>query len=308
LHEPPASSPAPEYRGRFAPSPTGPLHLGSLSTALASYVQAKAWRGRWLLRIDDLDPPRTVPGAADQIMGALEALGLHWDGPALFQSRRQEAYAAALERLAADGLVYPCWCSRKDLAGTQTYPGHCRRRTGAAPPGPCALRIDTTGARIAFEDALQGPVAQNLETEVCDFILYRRDRVYAYHLATVLDDAAQGVTEVLRGIDLLDSTPRQIFLERLLGLPAKGYAHAPVLVERNGQKLSKQNLAPAAAVHDPGGLLLHLLGLLKQAPPAELAGAPAPEVLAWATAHWNPKALKGMEQITVDAGRFADKA
>ena len=308
MHEPPAPSHPPEYRGRFAPSPTGPLHLGSLSTALASYVQAKAGRGRWLLRIDDLDPPRTVPGAADQIMAALEAFGLHWDGPALFQSRRLDAYAAALERLSAQGLVYPCGCSRKDLAGIAAYPGYCRQRASTPPLGPHALRIDTKGARIAFEDALQGPVAQDLETEVGDFVLYRRDGVHAYHLATVLDDAEQGVTEVLRGVDLLEATPRQIFLERLLGLPAKGYAHAPVLVDGSGQKLSKQNLAPAVATHDPGGLLFHLLGLLKQAPPAELSGARAPEVLAWAIAHWNPRPLKGMEQITVDAGRFASKA
>lgn len=305
MHDLPAPRPAPEYRGRFAPSPTGPLHLGSLATALASYVQAKAGLGRWLLRIDDLDPPRTMPGAADQIMASLEALGLHWDGPALFQSRRLDAYAAALERLAANGLVYPCWCSRKDLAGMATYPGHCRRRTGPPPPGPFALRIDTTGAAIAFEDALQGPVTQDLETEVGDFVLYRRDGVHAYHLATVLDDAEQGVTEVLRGIDLLGSTPRQIFLERLLQLPAKSYAHVPVLIDSSGQKLSKQNLAPAVATGDPGGLLHHLLGLLKQAPPAGLAKAPAPEVLAWAIAHWNPGQLRGMAQIEVGAGRFA---
>jgi glutamyl-Q tRNA(Asp) synthetase len=257
------------------------------------------------LRIDDLDPPRVVEGSAERILRSLEALGLHWDGTVLRQSQRLEAYAAALGRLSGMGLTYACGCSRKALAAASddpaaVYPGHCRSLRHQPPPASHALRIDTEGAAVAFEDALQGPVRQNLEAEVGDFILYRRDRVYAYHLATVLDDAEQGVTEVLRGIDLLDSTPRQIYLERLLDLPAKVYAHAPILVDRRtGQKLSKQNLAPEAETGDPGRLLFRLLELLKQSPPAELSVAPADEVLAWAVGNWNLQRLAGVERIAI---------
>ncbi len=246
-------------------------------------------------------------------MRGLDALGLHWDGPVLLQSRRMEAYQAALDRLRTLGMIYPCGCSRKELARAAgdppgVYPGHCRRGNQASPPGPHALRIITEGAAIGFDDALQGTIAQNLETEVGDFILYRRDRVHAYHLATVLDDAEQGVTEVLRGIDLLDSTPRQIFLERLLELPAKDYAHVPILVDSHGQKLSKQNLAPEAETRNPGGVLFHLLELLKQNPPAELAAAPADEILAWAIENWNLARLAGIERIEVDPDRFGIRA
>lgn len=297
----------PEYRGRFAPSPTGPLHLGSLYTALAGFLQARSRGGAWFLRIDDLDPPRTVPGAADRIQRGLEALGLHWDGSVLYQSQRLAAYAAALDRLREAGWVYACACSRKQLAAhaAGVYPGWCRARIGQPPPAAHALRVRVQGGTLAFDDALQGRIAQHLETEVGDFILYRRDAVYAYPLATVLDDAAQGITEVLRGIDLMDSTPRQIHLERLLGLPAKTYAHVPVLVDAHtGQKLSKQNLAPAADTAEPGRLLFHLLGLLKQTPPAELAGAAAAEILAWAVENWEARRLAGIESIAVDARRF----
>jgi len=234
-------------------------------------------------------------------MRSLEALGLDWDGQALFQSQRLEAYASAIDRLRGTGLTYACGCSRKALSEFDIYPGYCRSRTHP-PPGPHALRIDTRGAHIAFEDALQGRVAQNLETETGDFILHRRDHVYAYHLVTVLDDAEQGITQVLRGIDLLDSTPRQIYLERLLGLPAKSYAHAPVLVDRRtGQKLSKQNLAPEAETHHPGPLLFRLLELLNQRPPSDLAAAPPGEILAWAVAHWKAERLAGVQRIDTDA-------
>lgn len=290
-----------KYRGRFAPSPTGPLHIGSLYTALASYLQAKAMDGTWLLRIDDIDPPRTVPGSADKIRRTLEALGLCWDGPALCQSQRGEAYRAALARLEADGLIYPCTCSRKDLDGHAVYPGFCRSRAPGSVRESHALRIVTAGVRIAFEDRVRGRVEQNLETEVGDFILYRRDRVFAYHLATVLDDAEQGITDVLRGLDLLDSTPRQIYLQQRLGLPEPTYAHIPILVDSQGQKLSKQTFAPEAETRDPGGVLFRLLNLLNQDPPAELTTAPAPALLAWAVEHWDLARLQGMDRLPVES-------
>jgi glutamyl-Q tRNA(Asp) synthetase len=296
------------YRGRFAPSPTGPLHLGSLYTALAGFLQAKAAGGEWLLRIDDVDPYRTAPGAADRIRHSLEALGLHWDGPTLYQSSRSERYRAALAELQSRELVYPCTCSRKDLAGSgpaiPVYPGFCRNKKLSTHRQSHALRILTEGAGIAFQDRIQGRIGQDLERDVGDFILFRRDQVYAYHLATVLDDAEQGITEVLRGFDLLDSTPRQIFLQRCLDLPEPTYAHIPILVDRSGQKLSKQSFAPEAETRDPGGLLFHLLGLLRQDPPAELASAPAPEILEWAIAHWDLSRLIGLERIGVEPSRF----
>jgi glutamyl-Q tRNA(Asp) synthetase len=294
------------YRGRFAPSPTGPLHLGSLYTALAGFLQAKVHRGQWLLRIDDVDPYRIARGSADRIKASLEILGLHWDGPIVHQSGRAEAYDAALTALQSGGLVYSCTCSRKELADSDAggvYPGFCRSGQ-AAPDKPASLRILTQGARIAFNDRVQGRTEQNLETEVGDFILFRRDLVFAYHLATVLDDAEQGITEVLRGIDLLDSTPRQIYLQRCLGLPEPGYAHIPVLVDANGQKLSKQSHAPEAEIRNAGGLLYYLLTLLNQDPPAELASAPPAEILPWAIAHWELGRLSGLRQVIVDPGKF----
>ncbi len=302
----PASPPTPtaEYRGRFAPSPTGPLHLGSLYTALAGFLQAKARGGRWLLRIDDLDPYRTAPNSADQIQYALETLSLHWDGPVLYQSQRTERYRAALADLRSAGLVYPCTCSRKALGSasgenslSSVYPGFCRSRREQASHEPHALRIVTEGARISFTDKLQGAVTQDLAAEIGDFILFRRDQVYAYHLATVIDDAEQGMTEVVRGLDLLDSTPRQIYLQQRLGFSTPSYAHIPILVDEGGRKLSKQTFAPAAETRHPGAALYRLLFLLKQNPPAELAFAPTADILAWAISHWDIARLRGTAQI-----------
>jgi glutamyl-Q tRNA(Asp) synthetase len=304
---PAAITPKPTYRGRFAPSPTGPLHLGSLFTALAGFLEARASNGQWLLRIDDVDPYRTAPGATDRIMGTLEALQLYWDGPVFYQSQRAEAYRAALADLNSEGLVYPCICSRKELAESGSgpvYPGFCRNRAPESHSRLQSFRILTEGARMSFEDRVQGRTEQDLETEVGDFILFRRDQVYAYHLATVLDDAEQGITEVLRGMDLLDSTPRQIYLQQHLGLPEPGYAHIPILADPSGQKLSKQTFAPEAETRNPGGLLFHLLGLLNQNPPAELALAPPEDVLDWAIAHWQLDRLKGLKRITVDPAQF----
>jgi glutamyl-Q tRNA(Asp) synthetase len=246
-----------EYVGRFAPSPTGPLHFGSLVAALASYMQARAAKGKWLLRIEDLDLPREQPGAADQILRALERFGFEWDGPVLWQSARLERYRAVLEDLLRRGFAYPCGCSRKELEdsalaidGSRIYPGTCRH--GLAPgKSPRALRLRTHAAPIGFDDLIQGPMQQRVEREVGDFVLKRADGVYAYQLAVVVDDLDQGVTDVVRGADLLDSTARQIHLQRILGAPTPRYAHVPVAVDAAGQKLSKQTGATPIDIADP---------------------------------------------------------
>lgn len=236
-----------EYVGRFAPSPTGPLHFGSLVAALASYGEARAAKGKWHLRLDDLDAPRAQPGAADQILRALEQLGFEWDGPVLVQSERLDRYRAALDELTRRGLAYPCSCTRKELEdsalaidGARVYPGTCRQ--GLAPGKAArALRLRTHAAPIGFADAIQGWVEQRVEKEVGDFVLRRADGIIAYQLAIVVDDMDQGVTDVVRGADLLDSTARQIHLQRLLGARTPRYAHVPVALNASGDKLSKQS-------------------------------------------------------------------
>ena len=246
-----------EYVGRFAPSPTGPLHFGSLVAALASYMEARTAKGKWLLRIDDLDRPREQPGAADQILRALERLGFEWDGPVLWQSARLERYHAVLEDLSRRGFAYPCGCSRKELEdsvlaidGSRIYPGTCRH--GLAPgKSRRAVRLRTHSALIGFDDLIQGPVQQRVEREVGDFVLQRADGIYAYQLAVVVDDLDQGVTHVVRGADLLDSTARQIHLQRILGARTPRYAHVPVAVDAAGQKLSKQTGATTIDLADP---------------------------------------------------------
>ena len=232
------------YIGRFAPSPTGPLHMGSLVAALASWLDARAAGGRWLVRIEDLDRPRCVPGAADEILRSLERLGLGWDGEVAYQSARQDLYLDALQRL--QGHTYWCNCSRREIAdsslglaadGAHIYPGTCRAAGLAAGR---AQRIRTRAETIRFIDRLQGDQSQVLESELGDFVLYRAEGMYAYQLAVVVDDAAQGVTDVVRGADLLDSTPRQIYLQRLLRVPTPRYLHVPAAVNAAGEKLSKQ--------------------------------------------------------------------
>jgi glutamyl-Q tRNA(Asp) synthetase len=268
------------YVGRFAPSPTGPLHFGSLAAALASWLDARAARGRWLVRIEDLDQPRTQPGAADAILRALERLGLAWDGPVLYQSLRTERYAAALRAL--HGNTYWCGCSRREIAdsalalaadGAQIYPGTCRN--GLAPGKAArALRLRTCGT-IGFEDRVQGSQEQDLEREAGDFVLYRADGQFAYQLAVVVDDAESGVTDVVRGADLLDSTARQIYLQRLLGLPRPRYLHVPVALDRFGEKLSKQSGAQPVDPGAAGPWIAKALAFLGQPPAADLDEAVA---------------------------------
>ena len=267
--------------GRFAPSPTGPLHFGSLAAALASWLDARAAGGRWLVRIEDLDSPREQPGAADDILRTLERLGLYWDGEVVYQSRRAALYEKALRHLGHQ--VYACGCSRREIAdsslglasdGAQIYPGTCRQ---GLPAGKAAraLRLNVVDEKIRFEDRVQGRIEQSLAREVGDFVLRRADGQFAYQLAVVVDDAAQGVTDVVRGADLLDSTARQIYLQRLLGLPTPRYLHIPAAVNAAGEKLSKQTGAQEASLAD----LSAALKFLGQKPTDDLAEA---------VRNWNP--------------------
>ncbi|HEY5993747.1 MAG TPA: tRNA glutamyl-Q(34) synthetase GluQRS, partial [Gallionellaceae bacterium] len=282
------------YRGRFAPSPTGPLHFGSLAAAVASFLDARHHRGTWLVRIDDLDQPRCVPGAADDILRTLESYGLHWDGEILYQDSRAAAYEAALHKLQGAGAVYPCACTRREIADSavngidgQVYPGTCRKGISPGRLGRAwRVRTDhvyapgweTWDGTIGFEDALQGHISQHLAGEIGDFVVKRADGLFSYQLAVVVDDAHQGITHVVRGADLLASTPRQIFLQRLLGISTPLYMHFPVAVNDSGEKLSKQTLAQPVKRGDAEALL-RVLSFLRQHPPAGLRGETAEHVL-----------------------------
>ena len=252
------------YRGRFAPSPTGPLHLGSVLAACASWADARAAHGCWLVRIENLDPPREQPGADRLILGLLDAIGLGSDEPVLYQSSRHAAYAAALQALLSAGLAFECHCSRSDLAASGgIHRGVCVSTNPAS--RPAAIRLRVPDLDVGFVDRVQGNYRQNLQRDVGDFVLRRSDGPYAYQLAVVVDDAAAGITDVVRGSDLLDSTPRQIYLQQCLGLPTPRYAHVPVLVGPDGEKLSKQNLAPAVDREQMATLLPRIAMWLGQA-------------------------------------------
>ncbi len=279
------------YRGRFAPSPTGALHFGTLVAALASWLRARERRGQWLLRVEDIDPPREVPGSADSILAALEQLQLHADAPPLYQSARGDAYAAALAKLRDDGHAFPCWCSRADLAGTRHRDGRCvsATRDGQAPK----WRLRVPDLAVEFDDVLQGRQQQNVREAVGDFVLRRSDGVWSYQLACVVDDAFQGITEVVRGYDLLDSTPRQILLQRLLGLPTPAYLHLPLVMDAAGNKLCKSSGAPALDTSDPRSALAGSLRFLGQAiPDADDAAT----LLHAAVRDFNLAALRGANQ------------
>lgn len=249
------------YRGRFAPSPTGPLHEGSLVAALASWLDARAHAGRWLVRIEDVDGPRCPPGMDEAILGQLAALGLLPDEPPVWQSRRGDLYQAALERLIASEHAYGCACTRAEIAalvgprtrhGELVYPGSCRHGTNGRPVRAWRLRV---AGRIDWLDRRLGAQSQDLETQVGDFVLKRADGLWAYQLAVVVDDAAQGITDIVRGADLTDNTPRQIALQRALGLPVPRYLHTPLVLAPDGHKLSKQNGAAALDLGDPAARL-----------------------------------------------------
>lgn len=287
------------YRGRFAPSPTGPLHFGSLVAAVASFLDARAAGGEWLVRMEDLDTPRCVPGAADSILRTLEACGLEWDGEVSWQSERLDLYRAVLDRLLGEGRAYPCACTRKEIAdsaagrgeaGEVAYPGACRN---GLPPGrePRAWRFLVPSGTVDFDDRVQGPQLSNVETETGDFVLLRADGIFAYQLAVVVDDAEQGITDIVRGADLLGSTARQIALQRALRYRTPRYLHVPVASNANGEKLSKQTRAPESGVDDLPAVL-RFLGF----EPPDLRGG---ELLRWAVAEWNSGRVPAVFSVTV---------
>jgi len=304
------------YRGRFAPSPTGPLHFGSLVAAVASYIDAKYHSGIWLVRIEDLDILRTMPDAADDILRTLDLFGLHSDEPVIYQSQRTDAYQTALQQLKNSGASYPCICTRKEIADSAMqgiegviYPGTCRSGIAAFKEAR-AWRVRTNSLSsphtypcneddiiLKFHDSLQGLITHNLKKEIGDFVVKRADGLFAYQLAVVVDDAFQGITHVARGSDLLASTPRQIHLQHLLGLPTPHYLHLPIAVNTNGNKLSKQTFAPAISGEDPVSTLMMVLDFLRQDPPPELRENSIEEILIWATNHWQLESIKNCLQI-----------
>lgn len=274
------------YRGRFAPSPTGRLHFGSLVAAVGSYLQARSRDGVWLVRMEDIDPPREVAGAADAILDTLAAFGLASDEPVLFQSTRSEAYVDALERLEAAGWTFPCGCTRRDLGPGGVYPGTCRE---GLPPGrrPRSVRVRVGNRPVTVQDAVQGDFVQDLASEVGDFVVRRADGLTAYQLAVTVDDEHQGITEIVRGSDLLDSTPRQAWLMELLGFPRPRYAHLPVAVDRTGRKLSKQTLAQPVDDEDPAPALAAALAFLGHPPPPGVARRGLKALWRFAETEWN---------------------
>lgn len=276
----------PAYIGRFAPTPSGYLHFGSLVAALASYLDARAVNGRWLLRMEDLDPPREVAGAQAAILRTLECYGLEWDGELVRQSARHGEYAALVERLLSQGLAYACTCSRKQLAGSQgIYPGTCRNAGHGF--ADTAIRLRVPELSYHFVDRVQGDYRQHLGREGGDFVIRRRDGLYAYQLAVVLDDAWQGVTDVVRGADLLDSTPRQLYLQELLGLPQPRYLHVPLITQPDGHKLGKSYRSPPLPADQATPLLIRALRALGQQLPDDASYGQPFELLRWASQHWD---------------------
>lgn len=296
------------YRGRFAPSPTGPLHFGSLVAATGSYLAARHAGGEWLVRIDDLDPPREVPGSAEQIVATLATFGFEWNESIVRQSSRAAAYEAAVSRLLDSGNAFYCSCSRAEIEAATgpahdgdelRYPGWCR--TGVRrPQRKLAVRFRTPPDPVAFSDGIQGTIAVAVGRDIGDFVIRRRDDLFAYQLAVVVDDAAQGITDIVRGADLLQSTPRQILLQRALRLPTPRYAHMPVATDHNGIKLSKSAGAASLDLQRPGEELWRVLRFLRQAPPCELRRCALSTLWSWAIANWKPTSLNGVKSALVD--------
>jgi glutamyl-Q tRNA(Asp) synthetase len=295
------------YIGRFAPSPTGPLHFGSLVSALASYLDAHHNGGKWLVRMEDLDPPREQAGAADTILRCLKEYGLEWDDAVLYQSERWDIYEDYLSQLRQQGLLYACDCTRQDLQSMGgIYNGRCRTRT-VDTSLPHAQRMKLYDLplgfpctdELRFSDLIQGEQIQNLRTEAGDQTLKRKDGLYAYQLAVVVDDIEQNITHIIRGSDLLDVTARQIFLFQRLNAPVPAFGHVTLASQTNGQKLSKQNFAPALELKDAGINLWQALAFLGQNPPQELCGAAPGELLSWGKANWNRSAIFGLSAVYV---------
>ena len=299
-----SSEPAP-YVGRFAPSPTGPLHFGSLLAAVASYLQARVNQGVWLLRVEDIDPPREQPGSDKRIIDALQDYGFEWDGPVTYQSKFAQRHEELVRHLLDDGHAYPCSCSRRDLSDARRgplgtiYPGTCRNGCRAS---EVAIRVRTNDEPIRFVDALQGERTQRLESESGDFVIKRRDGLIAYQLAVVADDYDQGITEVVRGIDLLDSTPRHIHLQRQLGFTTPVYLHIPVAENSDGQKLSKLTGATEIDRNEVRPVLVRALDALGQRPAMDLAASNLESIWKWASENWRPDVMT--DQASIPAAQY----
>jgi len=296
----------PQYIGRFAPSPTGPLHFGSLVTATASYLDARAHNGKWLVRMEDLDKPREVAGAAQDILDTLQSFGFEWDTDALFQSQRNSVYRELLAQLQSSKLAYPCGCSRKEINTNAVmgidgpvYPGFCRNGLSAGQRAR-TWRLKVNEQPVCFHDQIQGSQSQNLARDVGDFVIRRADGFYAYQLAAVVDDAMQGVTHIVRGADLLGSTPRQIYLQQQLAFATPEYAHIPIATNLQGEKLSKQTRAQPVRLRDSGVVLCRVLRFLGMQPPTDLAHVPLEDLWDWAIHHWQIQHVpKLRRQITL---------
>jgi len=284
----------PPGTGRFAPSPTGPLHYGSLLAAVASFLNSRAKKGRWLVRIDDLDPPREIAGASDDLLHTLEKYGLHWDDEVVYQSRRHKLYDEALKQLNNKDLLYRCSCSRKEIAkrGEKFYQGQCRQGYKAE-SAHYSLRIKTPDRSVSWVDLIQGHQTYNLFDSNGDFIVQRSDSLFAYHLAVVVDDAEQQVTEIIRGADLLTSTPAQLYLQQSLGISPPQYGHIPVAVNADGDKLCKQTGAEPISLKNPEKMLVKALSDLGQVPPADLEASSVDDVLGWGIDNWDLKSVPG---------------
>ncbi len=296
--------------GRFAPSPTGPLHLGSLLAALASYLQVKSQGGKWLLRIEDIDTPRQMPGADQSIIDTLASHGFVWDGDIVYQSQRYELYHEALQKLQGLGLLYGCQCSRKRIAehpqvhigiDGAVYPNICNERGLSLNQHAVRIRVDREkyNKNIVFNDLIQKQVEQNVAHQVGDFVLRRADGVVTYQLAVVVDDQVQGITQIVRGCDLLDSTPRQIFLQYCLGYRQPDYCHIPIIVNAAGEKLSKQTLAPALQSQHAVSNLYQALQLLGQQPPAALLHESLDSFWKWAFQHWDIVRIPAQQKLFI---------
>lgn len=291
------------YRGRFAPSPTGPLHFGSLVAAVGSYLQARQQHGEWLLRMEDLDRPRCIKGADRQILDTLESYGFAWNGEVMYQGLRDPVYNDVLKRLESMNACYPCACTRSEIASVASlgsdgaiYPGTCRDGM-AAGKTVNSIRARLNGTFIQFRDQLQGDITQHLSHDIGDFVIKRGDGLFAYQLAVVIDDEEQGITDIVRGSDLLDSTPRQIWLQQQLGYPTPTYLHLPIAVNAAGEKLSKQTCARAIDDNDPRPSLIKALNFLGQQAPEELRDNTLDDLWKWAIEHWAVEKIPVMRQI-----------
>ena len=291
------------YKDRFAPSPTGPVHFGTLVAAVGSYLQAKTNNGEWLIRIEDVDITRKVEGADVDILHTLEAFGFEWHGQIIYQSSQNEYYQQALEQLISQNLVFPCLCTRKQLAiinsskmNRSMYPGTCRHRQ-LPQKSQHALRLLAKNKTIYFDDAVMGKQSENIKKQCGDIIIKRRDGLFAYQLAVVVDDARQGICEIVRGADLLDSTARQIYLQKVLGYSTPTYCHLPLAVDADGKKISKSDGATKVSIKNREKQLCSILEFLGQNPPADLSDSTINDIWSWAAQHWDIHQVPSKEKI-----------